>query len=107
MNKTEQIISTLQKKDYTTREIAEITNITANYVKVVLNRLIKRGILNDTGRYRDECKIYSLQNENHNHNSIDTKILQLLIPVFVENELIVSGINEEMKNRIIELYSGE
>lgn len=82
---SERIIGVLRETNATIKDLSEALEIDENYVRVVMNRLVKNGVIIHTGRFINRYKLYRLAKPeelemNINYEKNRDILIKMLLP---------------------------
>lgn len=82
---SERIIGVLREINGTIKDLSEALEIDENYIRVVMNRLTKHGVIIHTGRFINRYKLYRLAKPEELEMNINFKkyrdiLIKMLLP---------------------------
>ena len=104
---SERIINVLREINATTKDLSEDLEIGENYIRTVINRLIKHGVIKHTGRFINRYKLYRLAKPeelemNINYEKYRDILIKMILP-FAKSGIKVELLPSEQE-KIRELF---
>ncbi len=104
---SERIINVLREINATTKDLSEDLEIGENYVRTVINRLTKHGVIKHTGRFINRYKLYRLAKPeelemNLNYEKYRGILIKMILP-FAKSGIKVDLLPSEQE-KIRELF---
>jgi len=103
----ERILGVLREINATTKDLSRDLDIDENYIRVLINRMVKRGVVRHTGRFINRYKLYRLAKPEELEMNVNYEIYRdILIKMILP--FAKSGIKVELspseQEKIRELF---
>ena len=82
---SERILGVLREINATTKDLSRELSINENYIRVLMNRMVKRGVIRHTGRFINRYKLYRLAKPeelemNINYEKYRGILIKMILP---------------------------